>query len=355
MKSHCSEESYSMLKYFLGQEFRLDEESFKQVVYRRHNLGKKKLSNDNIEKINKVINQGYQRYLDMCQLIDKKKVNFYIGKNNGEHVGEYVKNGLNCIVDEKSNRIEFDCAEYPIPRFNIDLQTYYMKDITIHNNTQLMHRISGSSVIVHMMGSYDINEYSLLYGNNPIILAVSKGWNHTDPDGAKQNRGKFLQRKIINDLLDHPNLDPNVIELKTGMTPLHIACLRGDDPELITRLLKKGAGIEAKDYKGNKPIDLLNYEYKEVQKIIGSMTGRIFGVDSGNIRYEENKSFCATLPTKQERDENIKQIREILLSNVSIKKQVNNERDNLQDKPDMTSTMLKNTSTTPSSGSIGRE
>lgn len=46
-------------------------------------------------------------------------------------------------------------------------------------NTELMIDISNSSVAKgDIEKDKNINKYSLFYGNNPILLAISKGWNH---------------------------------------------------------------------------------------------------------------------------------------------------------------------------------
>ncbi|WP_341808825.1 ankyrin repeat domain-containing protein [Wolbachia endosymbiont (group E) of Neria commutata] len=196
-----------------------------------------------------------------------------------------------------------------------------MRDIVINNNSQLTGQIfcSNSVAVKELINrNTNINQYGLLYGNNPIILAISKGWNHINPDSSiEPSHDKFPQMEIINKLMEYQDLDINVIDLKTGMTPLHTACLRGDSPELIIKLLEKEADPEAEDYSGKKPADLLNYKYQEVQKVIGSMTGRIFGVSVGGTNDKENQSSCATLPTRRERDENVKWIREVLHCNQS--------------------------------------
>lgn len=183
------------------------------------------------------------------------------------------------------------------------------------NNTQLMLDISNSNSkrIEHLINqTKNINMYNLKYGNNPILLSITKGYNHenTDHKGLQPS----LQKNIINKLLEREDLDINCIHLGSGMTPLHIACLRGDSPELIQKLLDKGADLNAVDYYGNKPNDLLSYSYEKVQIIIQNMTGnyKFGGKEHSHIKLRENQSYTATLPTREERESNIKEIREIL-------------------------------------------
>ena len=126
------------------------------------------------------------------------------------------------------------------------------------------------------------------------------------------------QKDIINKLLEREDLDINCIDLKYGITPLHIACLRGDSPELVQKLLNKGADLNAVNYKSKKPIDLLDYSYEDTQKIIGDITGGwAFGTKDLYTEYDENQSAVTTLPTREERESNIKVIREILCTTKS--------------------------------------
>lgn len=80
----------------------------------------------------------------------------------------------------------------------------------------------------------DVNKYASFYGNNPLTLATIKGWDHADSEG----RHGVYQRPILEALLNKKELEVNAIDLRTGMTALHYACLRGDDPAFIEKLLK---------------------------------------------------------------------------------------------------------------------
>jgi hypothetical protein len=78
--------------------------------------------------------------------------------------------------------------------------------------------------------------------------------------------------------------------------------------------MAKGADVNALDNEGKTALDRLNEGYEEVQKLISQMTcqndfsfGRVSGENSS-----ENRSDFATLPTREERENNITLIREIL-------------------------------------------
>ncbi|QJT95119.1 hypothetical protein HGO53_06010 [Wolbachia endosymbiont of Diaphorina citri] len=246
----------------------------------------------------------------------------------------------------------------PPGKFQSSIPCFHLEstNILVGENTELMFDISNSSVAKgDIEKDENINKYSLLYGNNPILLAISKGWNHINgqdfsgfcsnlqkdinkgesflPQYEKdlkeklyiRNRvnknkkilnkisGLLKQKDIISKLLEREDLDINCIHLSNGMTPLHIACLRGDSPELIQRLLDKGANPDAVNYKGEKPIDMLGYSYEDTQEIVGKMAGGCtFGILDAYTECDENKSVVATLPTRKEREDNIKVIREIL-------------------------------------------
>lgn len=155
----------------------------------------------------------------------------------------------------------------------------------------------------------DINRYAPDFGNNALLLAVAKGWTHLNSDNKNPDR----QEDIITTLLSTPQLDVNTIHLYNGMTALHIACARGDNPEFISKLIQAGANIDAIDIHGRKPIDLLNMSYESLQLLISTMVPSGFGEElhSGE-KYPENKSDLATLPTRDERSENIKKICSLL-------------------------------------------
>jgi len=199
---------------------------------------------------------------------------------------------------------------------------------TVNSNTHLINQL-GSTNYENTMSlielGADVNQYSAKHGNTALLLAVSKGWNHQDSENFVPNVFSrfYPQRKIIISLLEH-KADVNAIHLVNGMTALHIACLRGDDPELIVLLFNNRANLNAKDYEGRTPLDLLNLDYESAQKIIIQMTVLSeIGWKEWNFGYKlpENKSITATLPTRKHRRENQKEIRELLafMQNISSK------------------------------------
>ena len=135
--------------------------------------------------------------------------------------------------------------------------------------TRLTIDVSNTDMFVLKTLAYsDVNQYAPYYGNNPLLLSVAKGWNHEN----SQNN-KYTQQAIIRALLSCPSLDVNAIDLKNGMTALHLACLRADSPELIQLLLDKGAVPSLKDRHNRTPVDLLNTSYEEAKKYIEQYTG----------------------------------------------------------------------------------
>ncbi len=164
----------------------------------------------------------------------------------------------------------------------------------------------------------DINQYSPMEGNNPFLLAVSKGWNHQNPDAPVSVPSTFYpQKEIIQKLLEI-KADVNAIHLANGMTALHIACLRGDDPEFIKLLLAHGAKFDAKDYEGHTPLTIMDSDYSSTQTIIRNLTNSINDyalIESFNFGCRglpEYRSNTATLPTQEARLKNQTQIRKIL-------------------------------------------
>lgn len=102
-------------------------------------------------------------------------------------------------------------------------------------------------------------------------------------------------RPVIERLLEHPELDINAIDLKTGMTALHIACVRGDDPALVRKLLEKGAKPDIRDYSGATPLDLIDrgLSWDDAKAKIESVGGVI------------------TLPAREDRSNNQVEIRKL--------------------------------------------
>lgn len=147
-----------------------------------------------------------------------------------------------------------------------------------------------------------INAYSPRFGTNPLILACLKGYNHTDSDrDLWDSPGR--QKDIIDKLLSIPKVDVNLPHLNNGMTPLHIVCMRGDSPELITKLIARGADVNIKDLNGKKPFEYLDMPYDEMKKVMEKLTCHEFA--------GENKSYVATLPTQQRRISNVRAIKQL--------------------------------------------
>ncbi|MFT4314711.1 MAG: ankyrin repeat domain-containing protein [Wolbachia pipientis] len=334
------------LENFASWLSQLSEEELKKIIYKKHSIRDDELDVQIKRKIDDIVKEGYKDCLNMSKLLIEKGFYSYIidERNNG--------------FDEDSEPVEWrESVGRLIPpgKFQSSIPCFHLEsnNILVGENTELMFDISNSSVAKgDIEKDENINKYSLLYGNNPILLAISKGWNHINKDnyssicdnlqkhinqgesilpqyekdlekklyisnGIKEDKKMFnrlsglsKQKDIINKLLEREDLDINCIHLSNGMTPLHIACLRGDSPELIQRLLDKGANPDAVNYKGERPIDMIGYSYEDTQKIIENITGG--HKFKSEEKYDENESGVATLPTRKEREDNIKVIREIL-------------------------------------------
>lgn len=369
------------LKYFTEPSSKLDEKKFKEILYKHlslqnHEFGAHK------EKIDQIVREGYQDYYDTCELVSKGMYyvyRIYYCEENGKlvaHTLQYLaQNKLKlskykeiCYSQEEGKLKPVREFESPksyqkfertggdlglvICRFQFDNnhiqllspEKYDMPCFTggsitaaIGDNTQLMMDISNSNSkrIGYLINqTKNINKYNLRYGNNPILLSIAKGYNHANTE-HKGPQPSLQQKNIINKLLEREDLDINCIHLGSGMTPLHIACLRGDSSELIQKLLDKGADLNAVDYYGNKPNDLLSYSYEEVQIIIQNMTGnyKFGGKEHSYIKLREDQSYTATLPTREERESNIQEIRKILSKNRSREKEQSSTNSSTIGKP----------------------
>lgn len=287
------------------------------------------------KRIDKIIETVYNDYVQFCSLFDAKIVKVSIVTDTKEHIKKlYSSDNIPTYLPEIFVHTEgagrFQSRLYSLKyEKNLNYESllntpaFSSEDKLINSifpgNTPLILSIANtllenSLYLIHQ--GADINQYSFEYGNCPIILAISKGWNHVDPDKKKCGYTKG-QREIIEKLLLFSHLDINAIHLKNGMTALHIACLRGDSIELIEKLLAKGATIDQVDYSGKLPICYLEKSYEEVKEIIGQLTDAFlypFGDIRFNRNYDENVSLVATLPTKEERNRNISEIRKLLNS-----------------------------------------
>lgn len=171
VQDHCSSQSYSILKYFLDPLSRLKKEEFRKIVHIKHNIAAEELSQQNEEKVNRAIDEGYKKYLDMCELADEDGINFYITNNDTQspfynkhsekaYIGQlyWHNKQVNCTIDEIEGVIQIlrneDLHEYDIniPSFGIssspgDYYSQDIRDIVINNNSQLTGQISCSNSV----------------------------------------------------------------------------------------------------------------------------------------------------------------------------------------------------------------
>ncbi len=289
---------------------------------------------------NNVAEQAWKNYAKACDFFDRKQVvkDSYLG------IPSSLSDDLNQIYldycefsgylgprdylfiqwhRDKKKLLTLSQADKDKMKATIDMPCYRWKkreplELYVSSNTCLISQISNSEYERAMslieLGA-DVNQYSARYGNTALLLAVSKGWNHQDSENFMPNFFSrfYPQREIIKCLLKQ-KADVNAVHLVNGMTALHIACLRGDDPELIILLFNNRANLNATDYEGRTPLDLLNLDYESAQKIINQIT-----TTEGDRHWRfgdelpENKSYTATLPTRKHRIENQAEIKKLLL------------------------------------------
>jgi hypothetical protein len=200
----------------------------------------------------------------------------------------------------------------------------------MQTSTRLIISISNTEEeqVIALIGlpELNINKYSVQYGNTAILLAISKGWNHvrtdTDATGVAHVNPQHTQQAIIRALLSRPDIEINCVHLLNGMTPLHIACLRGDSPELIRLLLEKGADKDARDYSGKTPFDYLDESYDNVKINIMFLTTDWIDEEARSAILQRlaaagpRRSLVlhdyATLPTEAERATNVAAIKQML-------------------------------------------
>ncbi len=290
---------------------------------------------------NKVAEQAWKNYAKVCDFFDRNHIVKGFSHDISSSLSDdldrmyfhYFKSTLCNLGSRHSLFIRWhrdkklltlSQADKDKMKATIDMPSYWWMEhdpieLYVSANTHLITSISNSNYTEAMslieLGA-DVNPYSACHGNTALLLAVSKGWNHQNPDISPNFFPRFYpQREIIKCLLKQ-KADVNAIHLVNGMTALHIACLRGDDPELIKLLLDNGANLNAADYEGRTPLDLLNLDYKLAQNIIYQITTIEMNRKSSmcfGYKSPENKSYSATLPTREHRIENQVEIKKLLL------------------------------------------
>ncbi|WP_160116891.1 ankyrin repeat domain-containing protein, partial [Legionella sainthelensi] len=271
-----------------------------------------------LEKFNQAIKRDYQHYVNFCNLLKNRKVNIVHSTSDSN----FTKIENHSIIDNSQPKCDIykgrvmihppiiRSSSLMIPRRCFQHDNLYWG--LISSETELLYYIANSRTNTALRyineGDY-INDYNMVFGDTPILLALCKGWNHLEP-----KKHPYTQRAIIEALLAKKSLEVNCIHLRNGMTPLHIACLRGDSPDLIKALLKRGADCTALDYKGRRPVEMLNIDNVERQEIIGELSG-----SSGNSsrvfkQYDQPSKNLVTakIPTSQERKQSILNIRFLL-------------------------------------------
>lgn len=120
-----------------------------------------------------------------------------------------------------------------------------------------------------------INYQEPSFGSTPLTLAVAKGYKHISPDPSFVG----TQKEILDCVLQNPNVNMNLPH-KIGLTALEIAILRGDDLELIQKLIQKGATMPDKE----RLDELLSIDYESMQKIVCVLT------TGCELTYEEDEN-----------------------------------------------------------------
>ncbi|STX35187.1 ankyrin repeat domain-containing protein [Legionella cincinnatiensis] len=300
----------------------LSEEEFtvriKKVIPYMQQINEYSIPKSTLKKFHQALKRDYQHYLYFSNLLQNKKVNIV----HTTYDANFKKIRLHGIGDSTQPECEIynervlihpplmRTSSLMIPRRCFKLGN--VDEGLMSSQTELLYHIANSrtNAALHYIEEGDyINDYSMEFGYTPILLALCKGWNHVD-----SKKHSLAQKPIIEALLAKKALEVNCIHLRNGMTPLHIACLRGDCFELIKALLKRGADCDALDYKGRKPVDMLHLSDEEMQEIIGELSGTS---DSSfqvfkQYDYLSKQAKRATVPTVQERKQCILNIRYLL-------------------------------------------
>ncbi|KTD11040.1 Ankyrin repeat protein [Legionella gratiana] len=301
----------------------------KRVIPYMQQINEDLIPDATLEKFYQAVKRDYQHYVYFCNLLKNKKVNIV----HTTYDSNFKKIRLHGIKDNSQP----ECDVYderviihpPLIRNSslmIPRRCFKRDNLSaglISSQTELLYYIANSrtNTALHYINDGDyINDYNMEFGYTPILLALCKGWNHVD-----SRKHSLVQKPIIEALLAKKSLEVNCIHLRNGMTPLHIACLRGDSPELIKALLKRGADCDALDYKGRRPVDMLHVSDEEMQETICELSG---SSDSSfpilkHYDYLSKKPETATVPASQERKQCILNIR-YLLAKVAVQKIIPN-------------------------------
>lgn len=272
------------------------------------------------------IDGNFQSFRDSCSNIRQEIIKITSRESlfcSGQHCLE-IGDGYNALIGEL---FLTDNHERIIALSNF-FSVYYFPNSTIPLNCPNFELIADTFVptqtlamsiaqthtnfaLKQIRAGVDVNAYNLRFGTTPLLLSIAKGWGHRETIAVREKSPDIeMQRPIIEALLNSPGINVHCRFMKNGMTPLHIACLRGDDPALITLLLEHDADPLATDDLGRTPAQLTTLSYEEAQKIITNITGEgfeayKFGLHNATRQYAENESEVATLPTRAERDKNI--------------------------------------------------
>ncbi|WP_176695305.1 ankyrin repeat domain-containing protein [Legionella massiliensis] len=102
--------------------------------------------------------------------------------------------------------------------------------------------------------------------NSPLILSVSKGWNHFPTSGNE----KLAQRAIATKLLER-GAEVNAVDAY-GRTALHYACLHRN-LDAIRTLIQNGASLDIGDSNGQTPLDFCCLDFPTALNRLEIMTG----------------------------------------------------------------------------------